>query len=107
MSTTMKILYISMISVLVIFSSCNKFLDVKPKGKLIPETVADYDHLLDNEDIVKFMFLDNNTGCMLGYMTDNMNMSDGYAKIIYIGASNPNMEQYYGYIFREPYKNPN
>jgi hypothetical protein len=103
----MKILYLSMISVLVIFSSCNKFLDVKPKGKLIPETVADYDHLLDNEDIVKFMFLDNNTGCMLGYMTDNMNMSDGYAKIIYIGASNPNMERYYGYIFREPYKNPN
>jgi len=96
-----------LIAAIVLSTSCKKFLDVEPKGKLIPQTVSEFDHLLDNEDIVKYIFLDNNSGSMLGYMTDNMVMTDGYAKIIYIGASSPNMERYYGYIFRQPYKNPN
>ena len=103
----MRILSIITIAALVFSTSCNKFLDVKPKGKLIPQEIADYNHLLDNEDIVKYIFLDNNTGCMLGYMTDNMNMSEGTGKVIYIGNSSPNLDRYYGYIFRAPYKNPN
>jgi hypothetical protein len=103
----MKILSILIIAVLVLSASCKKFLDVKPKGKLIPQEIADYNHLLDNEDIVKNLFLDNNLGCMLGYMTDNMSMTEGVAKVSYIGTSSPNMDRYYGYIFREPYQNPN
>jgi len=54
----MRILSIITIAALVFSTSCNKFLDVKPKGKLIPQEIADYNHLLDNEDIVKYIFLD-------------------------------------------------
>jgi hypothetical protein len=101
----MKLLYTAALSAL-LFTSCNKYLDVKPKGKLIPSTVADFDHLLDNVNIVQFTFLDNNTGCMLAYLTDNVELSEGLGKISYLANNHPNLDRYYAYIYRPPFKNP-
>lgn len=42
-----KILYIALVPILmVVLSSCNKFLDVEPKGVAIPTTLADFQALL-------------------------------------------------------------
>ncbi|MEZ2442350.1 RagB/SusD family nutrient uptake outer membrane protein [Chitinophaga sp. RCC_12] len=87
-------------------SSCKKFLDVKPKGKLIPSEVADFDHLLDNSNIAQWVFIDNNTGCNLGYLTDNLSLSDGIGNISYKANNHPNIDRYWAYVFRQPYKNP-
>ncbi|MBS0027772.1 RagB/SusD family nutrient uptake outer membrane protein [Chitinophaga sp. 22321] len=87
-------------------ASCSKFLDVKPKGKLIPTEVADFDHLLDNSNIAQWVFLDNNTGCNLGYLTDNLSLSDGLGNINYKANNHPNIDRYWAYLFRQPYKNP-
>lgn len=87
-------------------SSCKKFLDVKPKGKLIPSEVADFDHLLDNSNIAQWVFIDNNTGCNLGYLTDNLSLSDGIGNINYKANNHPNIDRYWAYVFRQPYKNP-
>ncbi|NSL87263.1 RagB/SusD family nutrient uptake outer membrane protein [Chitinophaga sp. Mgbs1] len=87
-------------------SSCSKFLDVKPKGKLIPSEVADFDHLLDNSNIAQWVFLDNNSGCNLGYLTDNLYLSDGIGNVNYKGNNHPNIDRYWAYVFRQPYKNP-
>ncbi|NML22733.1 RagB/SusD family nutrient uptake outer membrane protein [Pseudoflavitalea sp. G-6-1-2] len=88
-------------------SSCQKFLDVKPKGKLIPETVSDFDHLLDNSATIEYNFVDQNRGSLLSTMGDNLVMTEGQAKVGYVLSSHPNIERYYGYIFRQPYKDPN
>ncbi|HWV67781.1 RagB/SusD family nutrient uptake outer membrane protein [Chitinophaga sp.] len=87
-------------------SSCQKFLDVKPKGKLIPSEVADFDHLLDNSNIAQWVFIDNNTGCNLGYLTDNLSLSEGIGNINYKANNHPNIDRYWAYVFRQPYKNP-
>lgn len=92
---------------LVLFTSCNKFLDVKPKGKLIPGEISDYNHLLDNADIVQYPFMNNNRNSLLGYLTDNITVSEGMGKIYYKANNSPNIDNYYAYIFRAPYRNPN
>lgn len=89
------------------FLSCNKFLDVKPKGKLIPTKISEFDHLLDNTEVVQWPFLNNNGGSILGYLTDNLTLSEGLGKIAYKANNAPNIDNYYAYIFREPYRNPN
>ncbi|WP_346316129.1 RagB/SusD family nutrient uptake outer membrane protein [Chitinophaga sp. YIM B06452] len=100
-------IYISVITGILLLSACNKFLDVKPKGKLIPSEVADFDHLLDNTNIVQFIFVDNNLGSMPGYLTDNLELSEGIAKIAYKANNHPNIDRFYAYTFRKPYNNPN
>lgn len=99
-------------SIIILFSfalltGCNKFLDVKPKGKLIPTDISEFNHLLDNKDIVQYPFLNNNSAGMLGYMTDNITLSEGIGKVAYKGNNSPNLDSYYGYIFRAPFRNPN
>ena len=89
------------------FSSCDKYLDVKPKGRLIPTETADFDKLLDNTNIAQWVFLDNNTGSTLGYFTDNLELSEGIAEVSYKANNHPNIDRYYSYIFRAPFKNPN
>ncbi len=104
----MRLLSLCILAVFTLFTSCQKFLDVAPKGKLIPAEIADFDHLLDNTDIVALgPFLDNNGGSSLGFFTDNISLSDPLGKIAYKASSNPNIDRYYSYISREPYKNPN
>jgi hypothetical protein len=89
--------------------SCNKFLDVKPKGTLIPAEIGEFSRLLDNEETVQSFFLDNNNyipGSMIGYMTDDIALSENLGSIRYKALNNPNIERYYGYIYRAPYRNP-
>lgn len=102
----MRLYSILLFTAAVSLTACNKFLDVKPKGKLIPTEVAEFNHLLDNQDIVKYPFLNNNNTSLLGYMTDNLTLSEGIGKIYYKANNSPNIDCYYGYIFRPPFKNP-
>ena len=53
-------------------TSCKKFLDVKPTGVLIPQTVEDYDKLLNNPSIARPTL--NNLWCLDPdtYLTDNL-----------------------------------
>lgn len=88
-------------------SACNKFLDVKPKGKLIPSEVADFDKLLDNTGTAQYIFLDNNGGSMIGYLNDNLELSEGIGKVSYKANNHPNVDRFYAYTFRKPYRNPN
>lgn len=88
------------------FSSCQKYLDIKPKGSYIPVTVSDFDHLLDYSNGLEFNYQDNNRGCNLSLLTDNLTMTTGQAQAGYILSSSPNIGRYYSYIFRQPYKDP-
>lgn len=88
-------------------ASCKKFLDVVPKGKLIPKEVSEFDKLLDNPDIVQYPFLDNNNGSILSYMTDQIHLTDGLGNINYKARNSANIERFFGYTFRAPYRNPN
>lgn len=90
-----------------LMGSCQKYLDVKPKGRLTPVTAADYDHLLDNPNTLESNFQDQNKGSMLSYLGDNLEMTEGQAKVGFILNSHPNLERYYSYVFRQPYKDPN
>lgn len=40
-------------TVLVAFASCDSYLNIKPKGELIPETAADYEKMLNYTQLVK------------------------------------------------------
>lgn len=101
----LHVINICLIAVIAL-SSCKKYLDIKPKGSFIPVTVADYDHLLDNANTAEYNFQDNNRGSLLSTLNDNITLSEGQAKAGYILNSNPNMDRYYAYIFRQPYRNP-
>ncbi len=99
--------YIIIIFAGLLTTACNKYLDVKPKGKLIPSEVADFDHLLDHTWTVQYIFLDNNGGSMAGYLNDNLELSEGMGKVAYKANNHPNIDRYYAYTFRKPYRNPN
>lgn len=103
MKTLSNLIYI-LIAVLAM--SCKKFLDVKPKGSLIPTTVADYDHLLDNSLGLDLNFVDNGRGSSLSYLSDNLVLSEGQAKVGFILNSHPNIGRYYAYSYRQPYNDP-
>lgn len=100
-------LYIILFTLLVVTNGCQHYLDVKPKGKLIPTQIADFDHLLDNIDIVRYPFLSNNSVCYLGHLTDNLTYSESLAEIAYLKNRSPNLNNYYAFTFRQPYGNPN
>ncbi len=50
------------------FSSCDKFLDVKPKGIILPEKVADYEAILNSPSLTKTFPIN-----LLGFTDDNLN----------------------------------
>ena len=104
-----KNIYITLfLVVLLITTSCNKFLDVKPAGRLIPEKgdVASYEKLLNHEYTTTGGFSNNNNGCCLNYLTDDIMISDNQADYFWT-SSFPNLESYYAHIFKAPYFNPN
>lgn len=51
-----------------IFSACNKFLDVKPKGIILPEKVADYEGILNSPTLTKTFPIN-----LLDFADDNFN----------------------------------
>ncbi|WP_222536164.1 RagB/SusD family nutrient uptake outer membrane protein [Pedobacter polysacchareus] len=67
----MKTLYkYSLILLVLLFASCDKYLDVKPKGVVIPTTLEDYQALLSaGQEITR---TSNNTI----YMSDELNLPD-------------------------------
>ena len=103
-----KHIYILFFTITVLFSACTKFLDVKPAGKLIPETgdVASYANLLNNDYTLTGGFSNNNSGCRLNYLTDDIEMSNYQATYFWI-SSFPNIDSYFAHIFKTPYDNPN
>lgn len=51
-----KILKISLLLTLCLsFVACDKFLDIKPKGRVIPNTVEDFERLLNGLDLTKLL----------------------------------------------------
>lgn len=62
----------------VAFSSCNDFLNIKPKGKIIPETTEDYESLLN------YVQLHKTSDTYANYLTDDVyvpekdNVTGGY-----------------------------
>jgi hypothetical protein len=89
----------------VLFASCNDFLDVEPVGKLIPTKVSELDNLLNNVNTIDFQFLDNNRGCFYAQLGDNITISPYQAENTYY-ATHPNIDRYHAYIFAIPYSNP-
>lgn len=87
---------------MLVMASCDDFLDVKPKGKLIPETVTDYDNLLNYSGISGRSFTDNNQGSFIPYLTDDLKMSEAMEKFF---STHPNIDRYNAFVFSKPYKN--
>ncbi len=48
----MKLKHILPICATVLIASCNKFLEIKPKDKFIPETVEDFENMLNSASLV-------------------------------------------------------
>lgn len=84
----------------VALSSCSKFLDVKPSGRLIPTESAQLANLMNASNVYDWFFLDNNIGTSLGYRGDNFKMSA--TQEMTFNTSSPNIDRYAGYTFFEP-----
>lgn len=50
----MKSKYLLMLLILISFSGCTDYLDIVPKGKLIPTTVEDYENMLNEMTVVSY-----------------------------------------------------
>ncbi len=64
----MKKIYLYVVIVLISFTSCNEYLDIQPKGQLIPTTIEDYDLLLVP---IHQMYIEN----LSGFSADNFEPS--------------------------------
>jgi len=95
------------LSASIIFTGCTKFLDVKPAGKLIPEMgdVASFEKLLNNDVTLTGGYSNNNGGCRLNYLTDDIEMSNNQANYFWV-SSFPNLDSYFAYVYKTPYYNP-
>ena len=58
------------VCVAVMMTSCNDFLDIKPKGEKIPKTVTDFETLLNDESVQKF------SDTYPAYLTDDVYLPD-------------------------------
>lgn len=68
MKTTIRLFIILAFSIL--FFSCNDFLDIQPKGELIPKTAADYEGMLNYFDLLK------SSESYPSYLTDDVFIPD-------------------------------
>ena len=99
------------LSILLILSltlaSCTKFLDVKPAGKLIPESgdVSSFDKLLNNTNTISYIFYNNNGISALNFLGDDIQLSDNQADFAWYNG-HPNIDCYFAHIFKKPYGNP-
>jgi len=88
--------------------ACDKFLDVKPAGKLTPEKgdVIAFDRLLNNSATISSTFQRANDGTTpLTYLTNNIEVSDNQANYSW-GSGTGNTELFFAHIFQLPYGNP-
>ena len=79
-------------------TSCTKFLDVKPVGKLIPVEAKDYEGLLNNSSTVRFFHMDNNMGSAYAMMGDNIEISELQMQKSY-SPTYINLDRLAAYIF--------
>lgn len=100
--------YIILITMAVVFASCNKFLDVKPAGSLIPQEgdVTAFDRLLNNVNTIDFIYMNNNRSYHVPFLGDNLEMSDNQA-LRYWYNGRVNIQNYYAYTFQAPHADPN
>jgi len=96
-----KIIYILILSLII--SSCDRFLDVKPVGSLIPTDIEQFDNLLYHSRTYDFLFSDNNRGSLLLSLSDEVTISDKVVLASYKDVSN---DRFTPYIFAKPYLNP-
>lgn len=102
-----KYLNTILLAVLVLLvSSCKKFLDVKPVGKLIPTKAEELENLLNNTNTLNYHFIDNNRGSYYSLLGDNFQISENQAKYWYV-STHPNIDRFAAYTFYLPYENPN
>ncbi len=102
-----RITLLSIIALSLIFTSCNKFLDVKPAGKLIPGSgdVSSFDRLLNNTTTIDFVYQNNNRTSSLIYLTDDVEISNNQADFAWYDG-HPNIDNYFAHTFKRPYGNP-
>lgn len=101
----MKYKFIYLFLIIGIAISCEDFLDVKPVGKLIPTQVAEFENILNNPQTVEAFYMDNNRGCLLGFLGDNLQISENSANYYYT-ATSANINRYAAFTFKQPYGNP-
>ncbi len=96
-----KILILIMLSVF-LSTSCSKFLDVKPAGKLIVQKgdIASYDNLMNGTGVLGTGFKNAANYIML---TDEIMVSDNH---ITYNTNDSYIAGHNAYIFRTPYNNP-
>lgn len=92
-------------SVLLVSSSCSKFLDVKPVGKMIPMKAEELENLLNNSSTLDYHFVDNNRGSFYALLGDNFQIGENEAKYNLV-STHPNIERYAAFTFYLPYLNP-
>ncbi|MDD2426190.1 MAG: RagB/SusD family nutrient uptake outer membrane protein, partial [Bacteroidales bacterium] len=92
---------------LVVLISCDNFLDVKPAGRLIPQSgdVASFDKLLNNVNTIDWVFQNNNRGSILPFLCDDIQISNNQADYAWYNG-HPNIDCYFGHTFKTPYANP-
>lgn len=105
----MKLKYIIPICATVMLTSCDKFLDIKPKDKFLPTTVEDYENMLNSASLV------NSGDYWLDLMTDDVFLPEGqpgnlyanqqpYARKIYTFKTKPYEETDNDFLWSEGYK---
>lgn len=100
-----KIIYLLLGLVSITTFSCNKYLDVKPIGQLIPSKVEDLENLLNNTNTISSFYADNNRGCFYAFMGDNLTISENQAIYLY-KSTHPNVDRWAAFKFYYPYTNP-
>lgn len=83
-------------------TSCSKFLDVKPVGKLIPTEIEEFDNILNSVNTIDFHLADNNRGSALTGLSDMIYMTDNVIKYYY-NPSSVNLPRMASYVFAAPY----
>lgn len=101
-----RLLYITVIAFIAL--SCNKFLDVKPAGKLIPPPgdISSFDRLLNNTSTIDWVYQNNNRSSSLVFLTDDVEITNNQADYAWYDG-HPNIDNYFAFIFKKPYGNPN
>lgn len=92
---------------LLAITGCERYLDIKPAGKLIPQKgdVQAFGNLLNNTSTISG-YKDNNSYFYPAFLTDDLEMSDIQADYVWKDGS-ANMHCYFAHIFQQPYGNPN
>ncbi|ULT26304.1 hypothetical protein KUH03_05150 [Sphingobacterium sp. E70] len=96
-----KIIYLALGLVSISTFSCNKYLDVKPIGQLIPSKVEDLENLLNNTNTISSFYADNNRGCFYAFMGDNLTISENQAIYLY-KSTHPNVDRWAAFKFYYP-----